>query len=154
MHSLKIFTIHMLLVALAITPAYASGFSIDQKSSDNSKIERKVERLKEKLELTSQQEASIREILAANREERQLLQKGKKEAQSEIHEIVGAATLDEARLRELVHEQADRKTKMMVVKHDTQNRIDQVLTPEQQEQHKELRQHRQMRKKGSKHRTK
>ena len=80
------------------------------------------------------------------------LHEEKRVTREKLRELSRADTLDESRLRELVRKQSDQRADMMIAKHATRNRINQLLTPEQQEQHEAFRQQRQERRGASKHR--
>jgi len=64
-----------------------------------------------------------------------------------LRAVFDAEVLDEPRLRELINTQAKLQADMMVAKHATRDKIDQILTPEQQKKHEDFRQQR-MEKKG------
>jgi Spy/CpxP family protein refolding chaperone len=151
MHNLKYLTLALLLVTLAITPSLAKPGQCDKSYENGEQQATRLEHLKERLDLTAQQETEIKEILASTKENNEALHEEKRVTREELREISGADTLDESRLRQLVRKQSDQRADMMIAKHATRTRINQVLTPEQQEQHEAFRQQRQERR-GAKHR--
>jgi len=151
MHKLKYLTLAGLLLTLAISPAFAkSGHSkscenIDQQAS-------RLEHLKKNLDLTSEQEAEIKDIFAGSKERNEAMRSEKRSTREEIRKISRAEALDESRLRELLRKQSDQQADMMIAMHATRVKIDQVLTPEQQKQHEALRQQKQEHRMSAKHR--
>mgnify|MGYP001098459421 CR=1 FL=1 len=145
MHKLKILSVALLLVSLAITPAYAKRNGCGNQCEQGGERIGKIAQLTEKLGLSPQQETDIKEIIAASKEKKELMRQEKKNTRNELREISSADTLDESRLRELVREQAEQQADTMVAMHATRAMVNQILTPQQQEQHEELRQQRQQR---------
>lgn len=152
MHNLKYLTLALLLSTLAITPAFAKPGQCGKAYENSEQQATRLEHLKERLDLTAQQETEITEILAASKERNQALREEKRTTRKELREISRADTLDESRLRELVRKQSDQRADMMIAKHATRTRINQVLSSEQQEQHEAFRQQRQERRGSAKHR--
>jgi Spy/CpxP family protein refolding chaperone len=152
MHNLKYLTLALLLVTLAITPAFAKPGQGDKACENGEQQATRLEHLKERLDLTAQQEAEIKEILASTKAKDEALREKNRMTSKAFREISRAETLDESRLRELVRKQSDQRADMMIAKHATRNRINQVLTPEQQEQHEAFRQQKQARRGAAKHR--
>jgi Spy/CpxP family protein refolding chaperone len=152
MHNLKYLTLALLLITLATTPAFAKPGQCGKACENGEQQATRLEHLKERLDLTAQQEAEIKEILASTEAKNEALREEKRVTREELREISRADTLDESRLRELVRKQSDQRTDMMIAKHATRTRINQVLTPEQQEQHEAFRQQRQERGEAAKHR--
>jgi len=153
MHNLKYLTLALLLVALAITPAFAKSGQCDKARENGEQQATRLEHLKERLDLTAQQEAEIKEILASTKVNNEALHEEKRVTREELREITRADTLDESRLRELVRKQSDQRADMMIAKYATRTRINQVLTPEQQEQQEAFRQQKQEHR-GAKHQQK
>ena len=152
MHNLRYLTLALLLVTLAITPAFAKPGQCDKACENGEQQATRLEHLKERLDLTAQQEAEIKEILASTKAKHEALHEEKRVTREELREISRADNLDESRLRELVRKQSDQRADMMIAKHATRTRINQVLTPEQQEQHEAFRQQKQERRGAAKHR--
>ena len=152
MHNLKYLTLALLLATLAITPAFAKPGQYGKGCENGEQLATRLEQLKERLDLTAQQETEIKEILSTSKERNEALREEKRTTRKELQDISRAETLDESRLRELVRKQSDQRADMMIAKHTTRTRINQILTPEQQEQHEALRQQRQERRGTEKHR--
>ena len=152
MRNLKYLTLALLLVTLAITPAFAKSWQSDKACGNGEQQATRLEHLKQRLDLTAQQEAEIKEILASTKAKHEALHEEKRVTREGLREISRAETLDESRLRELVRKQSDQRADMMIAKHATRTRINQVLTSEQQEQHEAFRQQRQERRGTAKHR--
>jgi Spy/CpxP family protein refolding chaperone len=154
MHNLKYLALALLLVTLAITPAFAKQGQCDKARKKGEQQATRLEHLKERLDLTAQQEAEIKEILASTKVKNEALHREKRETREELREISRADTLDESRLRELVLKQSGQRADIMIAKHVTRTRINQVLTSEQQEQHEAFRQQKQERRGDAKHQQK
>ena len=154
MHNLKYLTLALLLSTLAITPAFAKPGQCGKAYENSEQQATRLEHLKERLDLTAQQETEITEILAASKERNQALREEKRTTRKELRGIASADNLDESRLRELVRKQSDQRADMMIAKHATRTRINQVLTPEQQKKHEAFRQQRQEHRGSTKHQQK
>jgi Spy/CpxP family protein refolding chaperone len=152
MYNLKYLTLALLLVTLAITPAFAKPGQCNKACENGEQQATRLEHLKERLDLTAQQEAEVKEILASTKAKNEAMREEKRVTRKELREISRAETLDESRLRELVRKQSDQRADMMIAKHATRTRINQILTPEQQEQHEAFRQQKQERRGAAKHR--
>ena len=152
MYKLKYLTLALLLATLAITPAFAEPGQCGKACEKGEQQATRLEHLKERLDLTAQQETEIKEILASTKAKNEALHEEKRVTRKELREISRAETLNVSRLRELVRNQSDQRADMMIAKHATRTRINQVLTPEQQEQHEAFRQQKQERRGAAKHR--
>jgi len=152
MHNLKYLTLALFLATLAITPAFAKPGQHGKACENGEQQATRLEQLKERLDLTAQQETEIKEILATSKEKNEALREEKRTTRKELQEISRAETLDESRLRKLVRKQSDQRADMMIAKHATRTRINQVLSTEQQEQHEAFRQQRQERRGAARHR--
>lgn len=152
MHNLKYLTLALLLASLIVTPAFAKPGHYEKASEKGEQKASRLEHLKEELDLTVQQEAEIREILASTTAKNKERHNEKRKTRKELREISTADTLDEARLRELVRKQSDQRADMMVAKHATRARINEILTPEQQKKHEAFRQQRQEQSESGRHR--
>lgn len=139
MHNLKILAVALLLTSLAIAPAFAKRNGCENFTERGGHGETRFEHIKDRLDLTEQQEKDIRKIIASSKEKAGKLREEKRATREAIREVTRAEALDETRLRELVRRQADQRVDMMVAKHAARSRINQVLTPEQQEEHKAIR---------------
>lgn len=142
MPKLKILAIALLLTSLAIGTAFAKRQCSDGPFDHDGGRQGKLEQLKEKLDLTTQQETAIKKIITAHREETGALHKAAKQNREEIHQAFGADVLDEARLRELVRAQTEQRLDLMVARHAMRAEINKILTPEQLEKHDALRKER------------
>lgn len=142
MHKLRILVVSLLLTSLAIAPALAKRYACENFSEKGEQREGRFEQIKENLELTEQQAAEINEIIASNKEKNEVLREEKRATREAIREMSRAETLDESQLRALLRKQADQKADRMIEKHATRARINEVLTPEQQDKHAALRQQR------------
>jgi Spy/CpxP family protein refolding chaperone len=147
MHNLKILVFALLLISLAAAPAYAKHRGCDGSFDHGGKGSGHFEQVKQALDLTSQQEADFKRILTASEEETASLREESKANRETIRSLFEAEVLDEPRLRELTSEQAKLHVDMMIAKHATREKVDQILSPEQQKKRAEFRQQR-MKKKG------
>lgn len=136
MHYPKVITGALLLVALAIAPAYARHHGWGGPENMPSA---RIERLKEVLELTQQQETDIKAIVAESRQETTTLREEVRANREEIRQLFETDRLDEARLRQLVQKGAELKTRQLLARHATRTKVNQLLTPEQREKHDVLR---------------
>jgi len=142
MYSLKTLPLSLLLISLVIAPAYAKRHGLGDPLDHEGKGPEQTERLKQALDLTPQQEASLKEI-HTNSKEKTTTIRGKAEANREaIREVFDAEALDEPRLRELTSEQAELRSDLMIEKHAMRAQVNQILTPQQQKKHEEFRQQR------------
>lgn len=140
MRSIKTLALVCLLASLATTPAYAKrhgwGSSLDHDSEQSGKVER----LSAALDLSPQQRTEIQDIISTSRQSTTALREARGANTRSIRELLTNGVLDEARLRELLREQADLQADRLIAQHATRTRIDQVLTPAQQAKHEDLRQ--------------
>ena len=142
MYSLKTLPLSLLLISLAIAPAYAKRHGSGDPFDHGGKGPGQIERLKQALDLTPQQETSLKEIHTDSKEKTTTL-RGEAEANREaIRDVFDAEILDEPRLRELTSEQAKLRSDLMIEKHAMREKVNQILTPEQQKKHEEFRQQR------------
>ena len=142
MHNLKALVFATLLISLAVAPAYAKRHGWDGSFDHDGKGPEHSEQFKRALDLTPQQEADLKRIHNASKEETASLRQETKANSGAIRSVFEAEILDELRLRELTSEQAKLHADMMIEKHATREKVDQILTPEQQKKHKEFRQQR------------
>jgi protein CpxP len=145
MQNLRTLVVALLLTSLTVTPAFAKRNGCENFGEKGGQREGRIEQLKERLDLTEQQEADIKEIMAASKEGKEARREETRTTREAIREMSRAETLDESRLRELVRKQSDQRADMMIARHATRARINAVLTPEQQEKHEAFREHRQER---------
>jgi len=142
MHYTKTLALALLLFSLAITPAFAKRHCWDGPLGCDGMQAGQVERLKQALDLTPQQEADFKQIRLESEEKTSALREKIKANREAIHNALNAEILDEPRLRELTREQAELHADMMIAKHGMRAKINQILSPEQQKKHEELRQQR------------
>ncbi len=147
MHYLKTLGFALLLISLAVAPAYAKPQDCDGPFDHSGKGPGHSKQFKQALDLTSQQEGDLKRIHTASKGETASLRQETKANSEAIRSVFEAEVLDEPRLRELTSEQAKLHADMMIEKHATREKVDQILTPEQQKKHEEFRQQR-MGKKG------
>ncbi len=142
MYNLKTLACATLLIILAVTPAYAKRHGCDGPFEHDGKGPEHSERFKQALDLTAQQETDLKKIHVESKEETTSLREETKLNREALRAVFDAEVLDEPRLRELINTQAKLQADMMVAKHATRDKIDQILTSEQQKKHKEFRQQR------------
>ena len=147
MHNLKTLAFALLLISLAVAPAYAERKDCGGPFDHNGRGSRHSAQFKQALDLTSQQEADLKRIHSVSEEQTASLRQETKTNSEAIRSVFEAEVLDEPRLRELTSEQAKLRADLMIEKHATREKVDQILTPEQQKKHEEFRQQR-MKKKG------
>ena len=139
MMNLKKLLLAATVVCIAVTPALAKRHGGDGLMGHKGQGGMKLEMFKVALDLTEQQEVEIQQIIDAQREMTEPLREQVRANRVAIREVMDQETLNEAQLETLMHEQSKLHTEMMVGKHATKAKIDQVLTPEQQQKHQELR---------------
>jgi protein CpxP len=149
MYNMKTLALALLLISLIVAPAFAQGNGWGG-STGNGPTGEHLERLSQLLDLTPDQKADIKEIVAENRQRFSAQREAQRTNRQEVRELVAAETLNEARLRELLQEETEVRIDRMVATHTMRNQINQVLTPEQQEKHQALRQMRSQHKKFGK----
>ncbi len=142
MHNLKTLAMTLLLISLSIAPAYAKRHGGNGPFDHNGKGMSQIEQLKQVLDLTPQQEADIKGVFTESREKMAPLREDQQANRRAIRDLSDAESLDESRLRELVRKQADLQAEMMVERHATRSRVNQILTPEQQAKRDDFRQQR------------
>ena len=135
-------------LALAITgiiaaPALAKQYGGDGFMGHKGQKGMNVERLKVALDLTDQQQADIQQIINQQREKAQPAREQAQNNRDAIRDVMDQETLDETKLQALMQEQSKLRTEMMIERHATKAKIDQVLSPEQKQKHDELRELRQ-----------
>ncbi len=132
----------LLLAILATTPAYAKAHGQASSCDQGDRGTKRLERLKQTLDLTAQQQTEIRAILAESRKGMADRAKEVQANRAAIRGTLAAAALDESRLRELLRRQSELQADRMVEKHARRARIKQALTVEQQAKWEELRRQR------------
>lgn len=140
MQSIKISIMVLLLVTLMSTAALAMrhgpAFGHEGKRAEH------LAQLKEALDLNPDQIAEIDKILAESKEKTKILRAENHRNHLALRDIFATDNIDEEQVKALTGEQAELHANMMREKHSTRARINQLLTPEQQTKHQELRQQR------------
>ena len=142
MYNLKTLALSLLLISLAIAPAYAMRHGFGDPLDHDGKGPGKIERLKQELDLTPQQEASLKEVHTESKEKTAPMREEAEANREAIQKVFDAEALDEPRLRELTSEQAKLRSDLMVEKHAMREKVNKILTPEQQKKQEDFRQQR------------
>jgi Spy/CpxP family protein refolding chaperone len=95
-------------------------------------------RFADRLELTDDQRAEIEAIVETSREQSQTLREQLAEARQAYRDAHEPGTFDEAEARAHAQSQADLHAEIMVIRMKTKADVYNVLTPEQQEELKEI----------------
>lgn len=140
MNKLKALTLSVLLISLAIAPAYALRQDWDYPFAQHGKRSGQIGQLKQELDLTQQQQVELKRVRTESKQETATLRAETASNREVIRNLFNNEPLDEQRLRELSHEQAERHADMMIAKHTAQEKINQILTPEQQQKYETFRQ--------------
>jgi Spy/CpxP family protein refolding chaperone len=139
MNTLKKLLLATTVICIAVTPALAKRHGGDGFMGHKGQGGMKMEMLKIALDLTEQQETEIQQIIDEQRKSTEPLREQVHANREAIRVVMDQDTLNEGQLHALMQEQSKLHTEMMVGKHATKTKIDQVLTPEQQQKHDELR---------------
>lgn len=142
MNKLTLMTLTTLLLSLAATSALAQRHGWENSAEENGRRGRHFEHLQQQLDLTPEQADEIRAILARNETERQTRREQARATRQELDTLLTAGPVNESRLRELVHKQAEQRADRLLSRQATRAAVDQVLTPEQQERHQAMQQQR------------
>ena len=142
MRNLKTMALALLLASLFTTPAYAKHHGGDTSCNQDGCGMKPLEKLEETLDLTAEQQAEIRAILAESRAGMNARGKEVRANRAAIRDTLSAATLDESRLRELLRKQSELQADRMVAQHAVRARIKQALTAQQQAKWEEFRRQR------------
>lgn len=140
MNYFKTLILALIVTSLAVIPAYAKRFGQEGCFEQGGKGERHLAKVREELELTTQQEEQIQAIIVEQRKASADLRDKVHANREAIRNIFDQDILDESRLQELAQVQAGLQTELMITRHATRAKIDKILTPEQQQKHAELRQ--------------
>ena len=147
MKTLRKVFLALAIVSIAAVPVLAKQHGGDGFMKHKGHKGMNMERLKVALDLTEQQQADIQQIINQQREKVQPVREQAQLNRDGIRELMDQENLDEAKLQALMQEQSKLRTEMMIERHATRAKIDQVLTPEQRQKHEELRELRQGQKK-------
>jgi len=98
-----------------------------------------------RLDLSDEQRDKIRAILDAEREQMRTMRDAEQQSREATRDALHAETVDEAKVRQLAHEQADKRVDLQLARQQTRDKIDAVLTAEQRQQLQQQRDQRQER---------
>lgn len=140
MKKLTLISLTLIMIALFSVPALAKHNGWSDRDTPEGIQQQRAAQLELLLDLTPKQAAEIREIIKMHRQKSKEQRELAKRNHEKVEELIHADTLDESRLRALLHEQADLKAQRMVSRHSVQDEINRILTPEQQEKRDALRQ--------------
>lgn len=145
MRHLKPWLLTLLFITLGTASAIADPHIGDGQCRRYSGGEQQFERLSKALALTPEQQTEIRAILAESRTDMTARQDEAKANRAAIRSMLAATTLEEPKLRDLLHKQSELQADRIIARQGVRSRIEQILTPEQQAKWDELRQQRQER---------
>ncbi|MDH3999591.1 MAG: Spy/CpxP family protein refolding chaperone [Desulfuromonadales bacterium] len=148
MNILRTVIVTGIVIMFAASPLLAKGYGCGKscnKGHGDGEPQSKIERIKEAVELTQQQEAELSEILDQQREETSLIKEKLRAAKAEMRELFQSDSLNEAQLRQLAQDTANLKVDLMIKKHAKRSAINDILTAEQQHELQEVREKRQER---------
>ncbi len=140
MHTLKILTLALLLISLAMTSALAKPLDQDFSPDPAGKGTGRFAEIQQSLGLSPQQQTEIQTLFAARKQEMINRRDTTRANREGLRALFDAEVLDEARLQQLLQKQAELKAEKIISQHATRTRIRQILTSEQQEKWAELRQ--------------
>lgn len=133
----------VLLVAVVMLVALA-GLAQAQKPGSRPGRERPsqeemINRMISRLDLTDEQQKQMKQIHLEHAEQTESLREQMETAQGRMNDLVDADEFDEAAIREAAGELAEVQTELFVTRAEMQQEIRGILTPEQYEQLKEMR---------------
>ena len=140
MYNLRTLALSLLFISVTIVSAHAARHGFGGFFDHHEKGSGHIERLKQALDLSPQQEAILKEIHTENNEKTTAMREQAEVSREAMRNVFDAEVLDKTRLRELTSEQAERRYSLMIEKHAMREKVDQILTPEQQKQHQQFRQ--------------
>lgn len=92
-----------------------------------------LERMTRILDLSEAQQASIKQVQAAEQEKTAALHEKKRELGQQLRQVETAKPLDENAVRVLAEQRGAIETELIIARARTHNQIDALLTPEQQQ---------------------
>lgn len=98
-----------------------------------------------RLDLSDEQREQIRAIIDSEREQMRSLRDAAQQSREATRKALQADSVDEAKVRQLAHEQADKRVDLQLARQQTRAKIDAVLTAEQRQQLQQQREKRQER---------
>lgn len=87
----------------------------------------------DKLNLTSAQQAQVKDILDKQKPQREARMKELQESRKALHEATRSASFDSAKVREIANRQAAAHAELTVLRAETRHQIYSLLTPEQKQ---------------------
>lgn len=140
----RIMVASLMTLSMAVTvPALAGGGAMSgcphAGHSSGQAMRGHLERMMDRLEVTDQQRADIRAILDETRPQMKALREQTKATRAKIHKQMQADVYDEAALSALADEQGAALKSKIVLRTAMMHRIHAVLSPEQRERLKEMR---------------
>lgn len=140
MNNLKGLLLAVTVICIAAAPALAKRHGGEGLTGHQGQGTKQMNMLKVALDLSEQQQTEIQQIIAEQQKKAAPLREQVRANREAVREVMVQAALDEGKLQALMQEQSELRTEMMIEKHATQAKVSQVLTPEQQQKHEELRQ--------------
>jgi Spy/CpxP family protein refolding chaperone len=140
MEALKILTLALLFISLAMTPTLAKTQAAGPSHDHTGKGTGRFAKIQQSLGLTTQQQNDIQALIAESKQDMVARREATRANREELRALFDAEVLDEARLQQLLQKQAELKAQKIISQHATRTRIRQILTTEQQEKWAELRQ--------------
>lgn len=92
------------------------------------------------LDFTDAQNAQVKEIAAVNREKKRILRQQLHQGRQQLHQLMENERFDEVAFRAAAGQVAAKKTDMMVMRVQMRQAVFAVMTPEQREKAKKLKQ--------------
>jgi Spy/CpxP family protein refolding chaperone len=140
MYSLRTLALSLLFISVTVVSAHAARHGFGGLFDHHEKGSGQIERLKQALDLSPQQAASLKEVHTESNENTAAMREQVEVNREAMRKVFDAEILDKTRLRELTSEQAELRSSLMIEKHAMREKVDQILTPEQQKQHQQFRQ--------------
>ena len=140
MYSLRTLALSILFISVTIVSAHAARHGFGGPFDHHETGSGQMERLKQALDLSPRQAASLKEVHTESNEKTAAMREEAEVNREVIRNVFDAEILDKARLRELTSEQAELRSSLMIEKHAMREKVEQILTPEQQKKHQQFRQ--------------
>ena len=102
------------------------------------RIERRLERMMDALDLSAEQRGRIRAIHSDSFERILALRRETRAMRDEMHELLGSAALDSVRIRGLIHDLHEKQSQLEALIMDNLLHESAVLTPEQRVRYQEM----------------
>lgn len=130
------------IIALSAAPVFAKPHGGEGALGQGGKGHRNLEMLKLALDLTPQQQEDIQRVVAESRENSSELREKVHANKTALRDVMDENILNESQLEALLQEKTRLHKEMMIERHTTKAKINELLTPQQQSKHQELRQSR------------